>query len=489
MTPGSVAEPEWVTHAVWWQIYPLGFVGAPTVAAEAGVPRLLEHRLERIVAWLDYAVELGASGIALGPVFASESHGYDTVDYFVIDPRLGDEADFDRLIAEAHQRGLRVLLDGVFNHVGRGFERFRRAAEGDAESAAWFVPVGGAGHGGSGSDAHAGAGAAGQPRTANFEVFEGHDSLVKLNHDEPAVADFVVSVMNDWVARGADGWRLDAAYAVDPAFWAKVLPRVRAEHPQVYVVGEVLHGDYSAIVEAATLDSVTQYEVWKAIWSSLHDRNFFELAYALGRHNEYLASFVPLTFVGNHDVTRLATAVDDRRHLAHALIVLLTIGGTPSIYYGDEQGFTGLKEQRVGGDDAIRPEFPAVGPSGFAAEGTADHAAARQGEAADGWTLYHLHQHLIGLRRRHAWLHSARTQQLELTNEFFAYEVVGGGDGGGSGPDSQERLVVLLNVGDEPYELQVTRASTLLAGSCDVTPTASGSATVTPPHGWAVLGA
>ncbi|UFS59275.1 alpha-amylase family protein [Subtercola endophyticus] len=479
-----MAEPGWVTHAVWWQIYPLGFVGAPTTAGdgdgdsgsgEPGAGWPLEHRLERIVAWLDYAVELGASGIALGPVFVSESHGYDTVDYFAIDARLGDEADFDHLIAEAHRRGLRVLLDGVFNHVGRGFERFRLAAEGDAESVAWFVPLGGAAVDGAagegavsegaavGSDDR-GAGAAGHPL---FEVFEGHDSLVKLNHDEPAVADFVVSVMNHWLERGADGWRLDAAYAVDPAFWARVLPRVRAEHPQVYVVGEVLHGDYSAIARAATLDSVTQYEVWKAIWSSLHDRNFFELAYALGRHNGFLSAFVPLTFVGNHDVTRLATAVDDRRHLAHALVVLLTIGGTPSIYYGDEQGFTGLKEQRAGGDDAIRPEFPAAGPSALAAD--------------DGWALYHLHQHLIGLRRRHPWLHAARTQQLELTNDFFAYEVVG--------TDSQERLVVLLNVGDQPYALEVARASTLLAGECTVTPTPTGATISTPPHGWAVLGA
>jgi cyclomaltodextrinase len=489
----SMSEPGWVTHAVWWQIYPLGFVGAPTTAATdtqspesasadasgsasggaaavgagaagagAASPRDA-HRLTRIIDWLDYVIELGASGIALGPIFASESHGYDTVDYFTIDARLGDETDFARLVDEAHSRGLRVLLDGVFNHVGRGFGPLQRALAGgaDAPERAWFVPLGadGAADAG-GADAES---AAGHPR---FEVFEGHDALVTLNHRAPEVADFVVSVMTYWLDRGADGWRLDAAYAVDPAFWASVLPRVRAVHPKTYIFGEVLHGDYSAIVEEATLDSVTQYEVWKAIWSSIHDANFFELAHALERHNGFLEHFVPVTFVGNHDVTRLATAVDDRRHLAHALVVLLTIGGTPTIYYGDEQGYLGLKEQRVGGDDAIRPEYPAAGPSALADE---------------GWPVYRLHQNLIGLRRRHAWVHSARTAPLKLTNEFFAYEVVD------SSGDAARRLVVLLNLADDPYEFEVAGASTVVAGDAALTPTAAGVSVITPPHGWAVL--
>ncbi|MEF2977430.1 alpha-amylase family glycosyl hydrolase [Subtercola sp. YIM 133946] len=533
-----MSEPEWVEYAVWWQVYPLGFVGASTEAGE----HPLEHRLTRIVDWLDYAIELGASGIALGPVFASETHGYDTTEYFTIDPRLGDEADFDLLVAEAHSRGLRVLLDGVFNHVGRGFAPLQRAlAEGAAAPEfGWFVDesggaaagdeavrggggsdgraVGGGGGGGSdgrpvgdgdgdGSDARAVGGGYGSGAHPRFRVFEGHDTLVELNHAEPAVADFVVEVMTYWLGRGADGWRLDAAYAVDSAFWADVLPRVRHGHPDAYFVGEVLHGDYTAYVEASRLDSVTQYEVWKAIWSSIHDANFFELDYALGRHNGYLEGFVPLTFVGNHDVTRLATAVGDARHLAHALVVLLTIGGTPSIYYGDERGLTGLKEQRFGGDDAIRPAFPAAGPAGFGA-GRADGAGAvGAGGAVDGWSVYHLHQNLIGLRRRHPWLHSARTSALKLTNEFYAYEVVATDSaphqgeaaphqaeaapaGGGAG--HPRRLVVLLNVGDEPFAIDVPRASTLVAGDCALAPSgsegsASGLTATTPPHGWAVI--
>ena len=187
--------------------------------------------------------------------------------------------------------------------------------------------------------------------------FEGHAELITLNHDNPEVVDYVVDVMAHWLERGADGWRLDAAYAVPQQFWADVLPRVRERHPDAWFVGELIHGDYAAVVEAARFDSATQYELWKAIWSGLNDGNFFELDWALQRHNDFLATFVPLTFIGNHDVTRIASRLDHPDHLAHALVILLTVGGVPSVYAGDEFGFRGVKEERYGGDDAVRPEF------------------------------------------------------------------------------------------------------------------------------------
>jgi cyclomaltodextrinase len=424
----GVSEADWVRHAIWWQVYPLGFTGAYPLR-DSGSPRHPEdrapeaaqdqqpHRLRRLVAWLDYAVELGVSGLALGPIFASETHGYDTVDHFRIDPRLGDEGDFDALVAAAHDRGLRVLLDGVFNHVGRGHPALpptgawssgRRGEPGDEvrspETAHWFVKQG-----------------------DDFANFEGHGGLVALNHREPAVADLVTDVLNHWLDRGADGWRMDAAYAVPPQFWATVLPRVRERHPAAYFVGEVIHGDYADFVARSTLDSVTQYELWKAIWSSLNEGNFYELDHALSRHNEFLDGFVPMTFVGNHDVTRLASRLTDERHVALAVAVLMTVGGTPSVYAGDEQGFTGVKEDREHGDDAVRPPFPA--------------------EPADlapyGQPVLQLHQELIGLRRRHPWLHQARTRAVRLANEQYAYEVT----------DGTHRIVVCLNVGDEPAEV------------------------------------
>ena len=273
--------PDWVKHAIWWQVYPLGFAsaeaanepgeaGQDSTAGQAAGARPVAHRLGQLARWLDYAVNLGASGLALGPVFASQTHGYDTTDHYRIDPRLGDDQDFAALAQAAHARGLRLLLDGVFNHVGRGFPAFRRVLEQgpSAPEASWFrlawppdwTP---------GTD-------------PEYGTFEGHEALVALNHDEPAVADYVTGVMNHWLDAGADGWRLDAAYAVPAAFWARVVPQVRASHPRSYLVGEVIHGDYPEFVAASGLDSVTQYELWKAIWSALNDRNLFELGHALG---------------------------------------------------------------------------------------------------------------------------------------------------------------------------------------------------------------
>jgi cyclomaltodextrinase / maltogenic alpha-amylase / neopullulanase len=438
--------PGWVEHAVWWQVYPLGFTGAPARSGDDAVA----SRLGRLEPWLDYAVELGVSGIALGPVFASHTHGYDTIDHYRIDPRLGSEDDFTRLAGAARRRGLRILLDGVFNHVGRGFPAFAAVLEQGpaAPAASWFRLTW--------PDRA-------QPGTEpGYGTFEGHRELVALNHDEPAVADYVAAVMTHWLERGADGWRLDAAYAVPPGFWAKVLPRVRAARPDAYIVGEVIHGDYAAIVRESGMDSVTQYELWKAIWSSLNDTNFFELAWALDRHNQFAAVFAPLTFVGNHDVTRLASKLADTRHLPHALAILLTVAGTPSIYYGDEQAFRGIKEDRPGGDDAIRPAFPS----------SPDQLAPY------GWDTYRLHQDLIGLRRRCPWLHRARTSTLHLASAQVTYEACHDG----------RRLITALNIAGDPARLPAPHARIIQAGAGDLRQAGTADASIgLGPHGWAIL--
>jgi glycosidase len=422
-----MSEPAWVEHAIWWQVYPLGFVGA---YPSDSPPTADEHRMRRIADWFDHAIALGASGIALGPVFASRMHGYDTVDHYRIDARLGDDSDFDHLIAEAHRRGLRVLLDGVFNHVARDFAH-----------TGWFRKRGNA-----------------------FDTFEGHGELIALDHDNPDVVDYTVDVMTHWLGRGADGWRLDAAYAVSDEFWAAVLPRVRAQFPDAWFVGEVIHGDYAARVQASGFDSVTQYELWKAIWSSLNDGNFHELNWALLRHNEFLDAFVPMTFVGNHDVTRIASRLDNTRHLEHALVLLLTAGGTPSVYAGDESAYRGVKEERFGGDDAVRPEF----------------TAPLMGVDEHGQDIYRLHQYLIGLRRRHAWLHTARTTKLRLTNRQYVYESRNGDD----------VLVVALNIDDAPLPVALNElgfaAGQLVAGS-GAPPQSVVTKAEVEPHGWLII--
>jgi cyclomaltodextrinase / maltogenic alpha-amylase / neopullulanase len=330
-------EPGWVADAIWWRLYPLGFVGAYP-HPRSGPPRPDEHRLRRIVAWLDHVVELGASGVALGPIFTAASHGYDTLDYFGIDPRLGDEQDFDTLVSEAHCRGLRVQVDGVFNHVSRQHPLAQAAVRDGAgsQAAGWFHTTG-------------------SSTSVEFVTFEGHEPLIVLNHDNPDVQDHAVQVMRHWLDRGADAWRLDAAYAVPTRFWATVLPQVRYAHPDAWFEAEVLHGDYAAFVSDSTADTVTQYELWKAIWSSINDRNFHELDWALRRHNAMLATYVPTTFVGNHDVTRIATQIKDPRHLPHAIVLLTMVGGTPSIYAGDEYALGGIKET---GPAATTPSDP-----------------------------------------------------------------------------------------------------------------------------------
>lgn len=431
-----MTRPDWVQHVIWWQVYPLGFVGAyPADPA----PDADQHRLRRIEDWLDYAVELGASGLALGPVFASRTHGYDTTDYYRIDPRLGDEEDFDHLVCAAHDRGLRVLLDGVFNHVGTDFPRYRDATAGGDRS--WF-------RGGSGE----------------FATFEGHDGLIALNHRNGEVVDFIVDVMSHWLSRGADGWRLDAAYAVPDSFWTQVLPRVRERHPHAWFVGEVIHGDYQARVRDSGFDSITQYELWKATWSSLNDGNFHELDWALTRHNAFLDTFIPMTFIGNHDVTRIASQLTTPDHVEHALVLLLTVGGIPSIYAGDEVAYRGVKEERFGGDDAVRPEFQAP----------------HEGVGAHGQQVFRTHQHLIGLRRRHPWLHAARTAPLSVTNRGYVYEARSGDDA----------VVVALNIDDEPMALSLpehgVQRAEVIAGS-GAPPAEVICDTVVPPHGWLIV--
>lgn len=405
----SHTAPDWLEHAIGWHVYPLGFTGAPVHGDESTAaiePAPGAARLDHLTGWLDYVQELGLNVLQLGPVFESATHGYDTLDYFRIDGRLGDDAAFDRLIAAAHERGIKVLLDGVFNHLSSQAPMFREALDDPSSNAAKLFDVDRSGD---------------EP---SAPCFEGNLDLVEFDHRAPETAEFIESVMRHWLERGIDGWRLDAAYAVDPDFWAGVLASVREDFPHAFIYGEVIHGDYVDIVSCSTMDSVTEYELWKATWSALKEHNFYELEWTLGRHDTFLESFVPVTFVGNHDVTRIASQVGQDKAVL-ALVVLMTVGGIPLIYYGDEQGYSGVKEERFGGDDQVRPAFPAT-PDELSGLGAWVHNA---------------HQQLISLRRRHPWLHRARVSVESIANERIAYEVIG--DGGRS-------LTVELEVTGKP---------------------------------------
>lgn len=358
---------------IWWHIYPLGATGAP-IRDRAGDDSDAAPRLRQLEPWLDYLIELGCDGLLLGPIFDSVSHGYDTLDHYRIDPRLGTNDDFDWLMAECHRRGIKVMLDGVFNHVAATHPL---VAEGLAGSTNW----------------------------------EGHEELATLHHDDERVKDLVTDIMEFWLARGIAGWRLDVAYSVPPAFWAEVLGRVRADYPDAIFLGEVIHGDYVQIAADGTLDSVTQYELWKAIWSSLFDENFWELDHSLTRHAAICEAMVPNTFIGNHDVDRIAAKVGPEKAIL-ALAFLMTLPGMPSIYYGDEQGFQAMRGEGFHADDPVRPPLPAT------PEELSDLGA---------W-IFREHQALIGLRRRHPWLTRATVEVLDKTNETIRYEVTDGAE-------------------------------------------------------------
>lgn len=409
--------------SIWWHVYPLGALGADLTGAD----RTCRRPLSDLIGWLDHAVAFGVNGLALGPIFRSASHGYDTLDYLSIDERLGTLDDFHALVGACHERGLHVMLDGVFNHLSRDHELMRDPGRAVAEG--WARDAGG-GH---------------------VWVFEGHPQLVTLNHASPQVRDLVAGVMDHWLDEGADAWRLDAAYAVPTDFWADVLPRVRRAHPGVFVCGEVIHGDYEGIVAASGMDSLTQYELWKAVWSSILDANMHELAWSLTRHNEFLGHFLPWTFIGNHDVTRIATKLEGRPSDL-AVVLLATLPGVPAVYYGDELGFTGLKEDRVGGDDAVRQPLPPAPP---------EHLP----------EVYRLYQRLFGIRRRHPSVQTSPVGVRHTKQGVLVFDA-----GGPTG------VVVALNAGDHPDSAPFHAAETLDLSGAD----RRHDTVVLQPGGWAI---
>ena len=396
---------DWAHTAIFWHIYPLGFTDAPI----RDVDTAPQPRLRQLISWLDYAVELGTNGLLLGPIFESSTHGYDTTDQFKIDRRLGTEQDFTELVDACHARGIRVILDGVFSHVGTGHPDVQKAlALGQDSPEARLFDI----------DWEATGGPA--PR-----VFEGHRILTRFNHAAVEAQEYGRKVMQHWLARGIDGWRLDAAYSVPHEFWQATIKPTRELYPDAWFLGEVIHGDYADFVAASGVDTVTQYEVWKATWSSIKEKNFYELDWTLGRHNEFLNHFIPNTFIGNHDVTRIASYTSPQEAVL-ALVILMTIGGIPSIYYGDERGYVGVKEERLGGDDAVRPGYPAT-PAEL--------------DSAGDW-VFRAHQQLIGLRRNHPWLVTARTNVTELDNTRICYQA--------QGADDSQQLTVKLELAAEP---------------------------------------
>ena len=333
----------WAENSVFYHIYPLGFCGAPE---ENDGLRI--HRLERVSAWAPHIEKLGANALYLGPLFESDRHGYDTRDYRQVDCRLGDNGDLKKLVQTFHARGIRVILDGVFNHVGRGFWAFQdvREKKWDSPYRDWF---------------HLSFdGNSGYDDGFWYEGWEGHFELVKLNLRNPAVVEYLLDTIRFWVEEfDIDGLRLDVAYSLDKDFLYRLRSFCDGLKPDFFLVGETLHGDYNQWTGEGLLHSCTNYECYKGLYSSLNSMNLFEIVHSLKRQfgpeqwTLYKGKHL-LCFVDNHDVTRVASILQQPAHLPLIYGLLFGMPGIPCIYYGSEWGEKGEKSW---GDPALRPSF------------------------------------------------------------------------------------------------------------------------------------
>lgn len=331
-------------EAFFYHIYPLGFCGAPE---HNDYQSHSQERLLKVAEWIPHLKELGVTALYLGPIFESSSHGYDTVSYYHVDRRLGTNDTLHILSEQLHQNGISLILDGVFNHSSRDFFAFQDILKYGRESRyAGYYHIN--------WDRHS---PLGDP--FDYQCWDGHYSLPKFNLSNPEVRDHLLNAVRDWIEEyGIDGLRLDAADVLDLDFMEELRRHTGELRPGFWLMGEIVHGDYRRLAGPGLLQGVTNYECYKGIWSSHNDRNYFEIAYALDR--QYGAGGIYrgidlYNFTDNHDVDRLAGVLKERRHFFSSLVLLFTMPGIPSLYYGSEWGICGKKGGA--GDRELRPEL------------------------------------------------------------------------------------------------------------------------------------
>lgn len=330
----------WYNEACFYHIYPLGLTGAPK---ENSYSEPIS-RLNTLLPWISHIKEIGCNAIYIGPLFESVGHGYETTDYKKLDSRLGTNEDLKNFVEECHKNGIRVILDGVFNHTGRDFFAFKDIKENReiSQYKDWYCNVNFWGNN-SFNDGF------------SYENWGGYDLLVKLNQRNPAVINYVCDVIRFWVKEfQIDGLRLDAADVMDFEYM-KALRNVANEvKPDFWLMGEVIHGNYSRWANEGTLHSVTNYMLHKALYSAHNDHNYFEIAHTIKYVSGMVGNNLSLyTFVDNHDVERIYTKLNNKSHFVPVHVMLYTLPGIPSIYYGSEFGIEGRKER--GSDDSLRP--------------------------------------------------------------------------------------------------------------------------------------
>ena len=392
----------WAYNSIFYQIYPIGFCGAPVHNDGVCVPRI-----RKLMDWSEYLQTLGVDSILLNPIFESDNHGYDTRDFKKIDCRLGTNEDFKEVCEDLHKHNVKIVLDGVFNHVGRGFWAFK-----DVQEKKWDSPYKDWFHisfdGNSCYD-----------DGFWYEGWEGHFELVKLNLQNPAVVDYLLDCVKMWIEEfGIDGLRLDVAYCLDHNFMRRLRSFCEELKPGFALIGEVLFGDYNLIVNDEMLHSCTNYECYKGIFSSFNCMNMFEIAHSLNRQFGpeqwciYRGKHL-MTFVDNHDVTRIASILTNKNHLPLAYGLLFGMPGIPCIYYGSE----GVKAPD--NDYALRPCFEEPKPN----------------------ELTDFIKELIEVRRNSDALCNGSYRNVVITNHQLIFER----------RTDNERVLVAINAGDSEF--------------------------------------
>ena len=399
----------WYERGVFYHMYPLGMTGAPKHNDATEVT----NRFEELDKWISHIRSLGANAIYIGPLFESTSHGYDTRDYKLVDRRLGDNGSFRKFVDQCHQEGIKVVVDGVFNHTGREFFAFK-----DIQEKRWDSPY---------KDWYKGVNFDWQSPCGDsfgYEAWQGHFELPCLNLFNPGVRSYLFDVIRFWIDEfDIDGIRLDCANVLDFNFMKEMRSQTEAMKEDFWLMGEVIHGDYSRWVNNEMLHSVTNYELHKSLYSGFNDHNFFEIAHNVRRLEAIGRQLY--TFVDNHDEDRIATKLKLREHLFPIYICLFTLPGIPSIYYGGEWGVEGKRTNTS--DEALRPAI----------------SIEQEGELH--CELTDLIAQLGQIHSQQEPLHTGRYQELLLTNSQYAFAR--------HGEDSV--IITAVNNDDEPAELAI----------------------------------
>lgn len=342
----------WAYESVFYQIYPMGFCGAPF--ENDGVE---ESRILMVEDWIPHIKKLGCNAIYFSPIFESDTHGYNTRDYRTVDKRLGTNEDFKEVCQMLHKNDIRVVLDGVFNHVGRGFGPFQDVLKNRERSpyVNWFYRIDFGGN---------------SPYNDGlwYEGWEGNYDLVKLNLKNEAVVNYLLESVGFWIQEfNIDGLRLDVAYSLDEDFVRRLRSYCDSKKQDFYLVGEMLHGDYNRLMNDSMLHSVTNYECYKGLFSSFNSMNMYEIVHSLLRQfgsenwTLYRGKHL-LSFVDNHDVSRVASILTNKKHLPLIYAMMFGMPGIPCVYYGSEWGTRG---EKANGDPSLRPCFEAPVENGM----------------------------------------------------------------------------------------------------------------------------